>query len=70
MADPYQTRGPLPDKGHYVIGAAIAAIVASTVAVILRGCSRAMAKAGFWWDDWLIIVSLVMAFFSSSTEVY
>ena len=52
--------GPLPDKGFNVVGAAIAAVVVSTVAVVLRCCSRGLAKAGFWWDDWIIIASLVM----------
>ena len=59
MADPYRVPGPLPDKGYHVLGAAIAAIVVSTVAVILRCVSRGLVKAGFWWDDWIILISLV-----------
>ena len=59
MADPYRVPGPLPDKGYHVVEAAIAAIVVSTVAVILRCISRGLAKAGFWWDDWIILISLV-----------
>lgn len=51
--------GPLPDKSYYVIGAGIASIVVSAIAVILRCCSRSLVKAGFWWDDYITILSLV-----------
>ena len=59
MADLYPVPGPLPDRGYHVVVAAIAAIIVSTVAVILRCVSRGLAKAGFWWDDWIILISLV-----------
>ncbi|KAL8825569.1 MAG: hypothetical protein Q9191_004329 [Dirinaria sp. TL-2023a] len=62
MADPWQSQGPpqgpLPDHSSHVIAAAICAIVFSTAAVVLRCVARRMSKAGFWWDDWIIIASL------------
>ena len=60
MAEAYKVPGPLPDKSFHVVGAAIVAIVVPTIAVALRCCSRGLAEAGFWWDDWIIIISLVV----------
>lgn len=37
----------------------VVTVVAATGAVTLRLVSRHIAKAGYWWDDWVIIASLV-----------
>ena len=47
------------DRGPWVIGVAAGAIVFTTVAVALRCWSRTLVKAGLWWDDWTILISLV-----------
>lgn len=59
MAEHYQMSGPVPDKGGYIVGTAVAAAIVTTITVALRCCSRRLTKAGFWWDDWVIIASLV-----------
>ncbi|KAL4941124.1 hypothetical protein BDV06DRAFT_223418 [Aspergillus oleicola] len=38
----------------------IVTVVAATIAVVLRFISRSIAKAGFWWDDWVIVASLIV----------
>ncbi|KAJ0426095.1 hypothetical protein BJY00DRAFT_124647 [Aspergillus carlsbadensis] len=38
----------------------IVTIVPATIAVALRFVSRYISRAGFWWDDWVIAVSLVV----------
>ncbi|KAL4918830.1 hypothetical protein BDW62DRAFT_200472 [Aspergillus aurantiobrunneus] len=38
----------------------IATVVSATIAVLLRFISRSIAKAGLWWDDWVIMVSLII----------
>ena len=52
-----QTSGE--NRGPWVIGVAAGAIAFTAVAVALRCWSRALAKAGFWWDDYTILISLV-----------
>jgi len=69
MADQYQVSGPLPDRSFHVVEAAIVAIVVPTIAVVFRCCSRTLAKAGFWWDDWVIIVSLGMKLLTLSVQL-
>lgn len=59
MTEAYKVPGPLPDKISRVVGAAIVATVVPTIAVALRCCSRRLVKAGFWWDDWILLISLV-----------
>ncbi|KAL2860649.1 hypothetical protein BJX68DRAFT_90142 [Aspergillus pseudodeflectus] len=38
----------------------IVTVVPATIAVALRFVSRHISRAGFWWDDWVIAVSLVV----------
>lgn len=48
------------DRSGSMIGTAIAFIVLSTVAVVLRFSSRVLAKkVGLWWDDWLGLAAWV-----------
>ena len=50
----------IEDKGFQVNAVSYAFLVLSTIAVALRFCGRYVAhKAGFWWDDWLSLASLV-----------
>lgn len=43
---------------HIYVGT-IAAIVPATIAVALRFFARYVSSAGFWWDDYTIVLSLV-----------
>ncbi|KAL4923821.1 uncharacterized protein BDV17DRAFT_301564 [Aspergillus undulatus] len=38
----------------------VVTVVAATIAVVLRFISRCIARAGLWWDDWVIAASLVV----------
>ena len=50
------------DQGSRVISSGIVLIVLPTVFVIVRFVSRVIAKAGFWWDDLLVVVSLMLSY--------
>lgn len=50
------------DKGPHVIGAGITLIILPTLFVILRFVSRGIARAGLWWDDLLVVVSLLLSY--------
>ena len=47
------------DDTHIVIGTCIGLMVLSTLAVLLRLASRRISALSFWWDDAVIISSLV-----------
>ncbi|KAM0795686.1 hypothetical protein BDR22DRAFT_893930 [Usnea florida] len=49
------------DNTHIVIGTCIGLMVLSTSAVLLRLASRRVSTLSFWWDDAVIISSLVSA---------
>ena len=50
----------IEDKGRQVVSISYAFLALSTIAVVLRFCGRLVGhKAGFWWDDWLSLASLV-----------
>lgn len=60
MADvAYVQRTAGDNKGPWVVGVCAGAISFTAVAVALRCWSRTLTKAGFWWDDWTILISLV-----------
>lgn len=44
-----------------ILGVNISTFVIAIVAVALRFVCRRMNRAPLWWDDWLMIPSLVMA---------
>ena len=50
------------DKGPHIISSGIALIVLPTVFVALRLISRYLAQAGFWWDDLLVVTSLLLSY--------
>ena len=50
------------DKGPHIISSGIALIVLPTVFVALRLISRYLAQAGFWWDDLLVVTSLMLSY--------
>ena len=50
------------DKGPRVISSGIALIILPTLFVIVRFVSRTIARAGFWWDDLLVVVSLLLSY--------
>ncbi|CAF9941740.1 hypothetical protein IMSHALPRED_002872 [Imshaugia aleurites] len=49
------------DQGGTIVGTMIALIVLASTFVVLRMTSRCLARAGFWWDDVLMIVALLFA---------
>ena len=50
------------DKGPRVMSSGIALIILPTVFVTVRFVSRIIARAGFWWDDLLVVVSLILSY--------
>ena len=50
------------DKGPHIISSGIALIILPTVFVVLRFISRYLAQAGFWWDDLLVVTSLILSY--------
>ena len=50
------------DQGSRVMSSGIALIILPTVFVIVRFVSRVIARAGFWWDDILVVVSLILSY--------
>jgi hypothetical protein len=50
------------NEGPRVISSGIALVTLPTIFVILRFISRWIAQAGFWWDDLLVVVSLLLSY--------
>ncbi|KAI9374760.1 hypothetical protein BJX61DRAFT_532116 [Aspergillus egyptiacus] len=46
------------DISYQIWAGTLATVIPATFAVVLRFLSRWIAKAGYWWDDWVIVVSL------------
>lgn len=50
------------DRGPGIIAVAVVGITVSTIAVVLRFWARAVtAKLTFWWDDWLILATVIFS---------
>ena len=49
----------VPDKSPLIIAVCSVLIFFTVLAIALRFLSRSLAKAGFWWDDWLSLLTLV-----------
>ncbi|KKA16364.1 hypothetical protein T310_10060 [Rasamsonia emersonii CBS 393.64] len=47
-------------KQPQIRGAILSTWLLAVLAVGLRFTSRWLVKAGFWWDDWLILLGLVI----------
>lgn len=58
------------DQGPQLIGSMIALIILSTTFVSLRLLSRTIAHAGYWWDDILIVVALLIALAPPALNIY
>ncbi|KAL2800951.1 hypothetical protein BJX66DRAFT_104232 [Aspergillus keveii] len=52
--------GEVEDISYWIWSGTIVTVVPATIAVALRFVSRYISRAGFWWDDWVIAVSLVV----------
>ncbi|KAL4810607.1 hypothetical protein BDV18DRAFT_155220 [Aspergillus unguis] len=50
------------DKRSNVLGAVLTVLVLATIAVGLRAKARALSNAPFWWDDWVLGLSLLFAY--------
>lgn len=58
------------DQGPQLIRSMIALIVVSTTFVSLRLLSRKIAHAGYWWDDVLVVVALLIALATPAINIY
>jgi hypothetical protein len=48
------------NQGRSILATIYVFLVLSTLAVALRFWSRHVAhRAGFWWDDWVVLIALV-----------
>ena len=56
-------------KQSKLIGADIAFIVLSALFVVLRLLARHIARAGYWWDDYVIVVALVLAWIPATANL-
>ncbi|KAL4782051.1 hypothetical protein BJX76DRAFT_359303 [Aspergillus varians] len=54
------TETEVQDIEYMLWAGTIVTVVSATVAVGLRFLSRYIAKAKLWWDDWVIVVSLII----------
>ena len=52
------------DQGPRLVASMIALIVLPTLFVIARLVSRKVARAGYWWDDVLVVLACVGHLFS------
>ncbi|KAK4504020.1 hypothetical protein PRZ48_004935 [Zasmidium cellare] len=53
--------GPLPtgDRGPAINAVQWLMIILASSAVIMRFTARRMSAAGIWWDDWMILATLI-----------
>ncbi|CAD6593677.1 MAG: hypothetical protein ASARMPRED_007807 [Alectoria sarmentosa] len=49
------------DQGDRILGTMVALIALASTFVVLRLTSRHLARAGFWWDDVLMVIALLLA---------
>jgi len=47
------------DESKDIIGAISATWALATIAIGLRFACRRLSRAGFWWDDWLMVPAYV-----------
>lgn len=47
------------DQGPRLVGSMITLIVLPTLFVIARLVSRKVARAGYWWDDFFVVLACV-----------
>lgn len=47
------------DQRPKIVGVLVSTWVLSALAVLLRFAARCLAGAGLWWDDWMVLLSLV-----------
>lgn len=59
---------PDDDIAYHIWVGTIVTLVPATIAVVLRYFARHASRVGFWWDDYLIFVSLVSPLLSKYFE--
>lgn len=47
-----------------IIGSIVATWAFAVITVALRFFARRVSRAGFWWDDWLMLPALVKKIFN------
>jgi hypothetical protein len=47
------------DDQNQIIGSVSATWALATIALVMRFLCRRISKAGYWWDDWLMIPAYV-----------
>ncbi|KAL8824702.1 MAG: hypothetical protein Q9170_008072 [Blastenia crenularia] len=58
------------NRSAHVIGAAVVLLILPTVAVTLRLLSRWMSRAGFWVDDYVIVLAMVISWGPNVTNLF
>ena len=53
-----------------IIATAVIGLIIATVAIVLRFWSRKISKAGFYWDDWFALASLVSSLRSTLGQFF
>lgn len=49
----------IPDRGPTLVYSMIALIVLADISVILRFVSRKIARCGYWYDDYMVVLAMV-----------
>lgn len=55
----------MDSRQHQVVAIIAIFLTLAIISVFLRLISRKISKAKFWWDDYLIVLGLVMSFFAA-----
>lgn len=59
------------DRGPSVVAVAVVGIVVSTIAVIMRFWSRAVASTlVLWWDDWAMLITVLFSHTFMAIDIY
>jgi hypothetical protein len=53
---------PSDSQQGRIMGVSIMLIALSSSVVCLRFVARILSKAGLWWDDWLILAAMIIAY--------
>jgi hypothetical protein len=61
---------PTANQTPRILGVSITLIVVPTTVVLLRLLARTLSKAGFWWDDFMVLFALLCSLGLSALQIY